>query len=142
MEIQHGQQQQQLQTSGTKVLLAAFTGLAIGGPLVGLMGFSFLASVTLLVLSSPLLLIFIPLLFFAGFVFVGALAGFAVAAALAFAGMTTLGWIFQELAGIRLLGFGGGNGGGMVERLKDKGKDWADFLQHGTEQDGRISSRG
>ncbi|KAM1100658.1 hypothetical protein ACFX15_006852 [Malus domestica] len=105
MKIQHGHQQQKLQTSGTKVLLAAFTGLAIRRLLVGLMGLSFLASMTLLVLSSPILLIFSPLLFFAGFVFVEALAGFAMAAALAFARMTTLGWIFQELAGIRLLGF-------------------------------------
>ncbi|KAM2058189.1 hypothetical protein ACFX16_030786 [Malus domestica] len=105
MKIQHRQQQQKLQTSGTKVLLAAFTDLAIRGLLMGLMGLSFLASVTLLVLSWPLLLIFSPLLFFTGFVFVGALARFAVVAALPFTGMTTLGWIFQELAGIRLLGF-------------------------------------
>ncbi|XP_068339198.1 major oleosin NAP-II-like [Pyrus communis] len=145
MEIQHGQQKQQqmqLQTSGTKMLVAAFTGLAIGGSLVGLMGFSFLASVTLLVLSSPLLVIFSPLLFFAGFVFVGALVGFTVAAAMALAGMTTLGWIFQELTGRRLLGSGGGDGGGMVERLKDEEKDWGGFLQHGSEQDRRVSSRG
>ncbi|KAM1663716.1 hypothetical protein TB2_043083 [Malus domestica] len=105
MEIQHGQQQQKLQTLGTKVFLAAFTGLAIRGLFVGLMGLSFLASVTLLVLSSLFLLIFSPLLFFAGFVFVKALAGFAMDAALVFTRMTTLWWIFQELAGIRLLGF-------------------------------------
>ncbi|VVA18843.1 PREDICTED: oleosin [Prunus dulcis] len=133
MEV-HGKQQ----ASGTKVVLAAMGGLAIGGSLVFLMGLSFLASVTLLVLSSPLLLIFSPLLFFAGFVFVGAAVGFAVAGAMALTGMSTLGWIFEELGGTSLLGFGGG----LTERLKEQGKDWAGLLQHGNEQDIKIASRG
>ncbi|KAH0980693.1 hypothetical protein GBA52_007870 [Prunus armeniaca] len=89
--------------------------LEIGVSLVFLMGFSFLASVTLLVLSSPLRLIFIPLLFFTGFVFVGAMTGFAMARAMALTGMSTLGWIFQEPGGTCLLGFGG-----VAERLKEQ----------------------
>jgi hypothetical protein len=45
------------------VLCASLTGMAIGGPLLGMTGFSFLAAVTLLLVSSPLLLLFSPLLF-------------------------------------------------------------------------------
>ncbi|CAL9012314.1 unnamed protein product, partial [Prunus brigantina] len=104
-----------MKSQNTKVVLAAMRCLEIGGSLVFLMGFIFLASVTLLVLSSPILLIFIPLLFFTRFMFVGAMTGFAMAGAMTLIGISTLGWIFQELGGTCLLGFGG-----VAERLKEQ----------------------
>ncbi|KAK9941112.1 hypothetical protein M0R45_017739 [Rubus argutus] len=137
---QHGQGQvlvpgrQRQQASGTVVLVASVTGLAVGGSLVGLMGLSFLASLTLLLVSSPLLLLFSPLLLFAGIVFVGVLTGFAAAATIALTGISTLGWIYEEFGGQRLLGFGGGSGG-MAGRVKEQSKDWAGYLQHGNEAD-------
>ncbi|PKI54691.1 hypothetical protein CRG98_024891 [Punica granatum] len=79
------------------VLGGILVGLAVGGPLFGMMGFSFLASTTLLLVSSPLLLLFSPLLLSAALVLAGALAGFGAAALMAVAGMSTLGWVFWEL---------------------------------------------
>ncbi|KAL6203643.1 hypothetical protein ACLB2K_027343 [Fragaria x ananassa] len=128
MEGRHQQQGQgiglvqgrhQQQASGTVVVVASVTGLAIGGSLLGLMGFSFLASLTLLLFSSPLLLIFSPLLLFAAFVFVGSLVGFAAAATMALIGMSALGWIYQEVGGQRLLGFAGVD---RASRVKEQGR--------------------
>jgi hypothetical protein len=48
--------------------------LATGGPLLGMSGLSFLASLTLLLITSPLLLIFRPLILGAPLVLVGATA--------------------------------------------------------------------
>lgn len=137
---QHGQGQglvpgrQRQQASGTVVLVASVTGLAVGGSLMGLMGLCFLASLTLLLVSSPLFFFFSPLLFFAGLVFVGVLTGFAAAATMALTGISTLGWIYQEVGGQRLLGFVGGSGG-MAGRVKEQGKHWAEYLQHGNAAD-------
>ncbi|KAJ7963493.1 Oleosin [Quillaja saponaria] len=118
--------------SGMTVLCASLAGIAIGGPLLGMIGFSLLASATLLLVSSPLLLLFSPLLLGAASVLVGAMAGFAMAVALGLAGVSTFGWIVREVRGTR---FGGG-----LERLGDesvqilKGKteqDWADYSTQG-----------
>ncbi|MBA0573800.1 hypothetical protein Golob_001057 [Gossypium lobatum] len=90
------------------VMLAALAGMALAAPLLGMMGFSFLATLTLLFITSPLLLIFSPLLLFAGLVLMGALVGFAIAATMAFAGVSTLAWMYREIRGS--LGFGSRRG--------------------------------
>ncbi|XP_050371078.1 oleosin S1-2-like [Argentina anserina] len=134
MESRHQQQglgeglvqgRHEQQASGTMVAVASITGLAIGGSLLGLMGLSFLASLTLLLFSSPLLLIFSPLLLFGAFVFVGSLAGFAAAAAMALIGMSALGWLYQEVGGQRLLDFGGGD---MTSGVKEQGKGLGRYI--------------
>lgn len=116
------------------MLCASLTGMAIGGPLLGMTGFSFLASVTLLLVSSPLLLLFSPLLFCAALLLVGAVAAFSAAAAMAMTGVSTLWWAFRELRGRGDVGTLGE--GGVLERLaesgerlKKLGEDWAAHLQ-------------
>ncbi|MBA0728078.1 hypothetical protein Golax_001013 [Gossypium laxum] len=93
---------------GRSVMLAALAGMALAAPLLGMMGFSFLATLTLLFITSPLLLIFSPLLLFAGLVLMGALVGFAIAATMAFAGVSTLAWMYREIRDS--LGFGSRRG--------------------------------
>lgn len=101
---------------------------------MGMMGFSFVASVTLLLVTSPLLLLFSPLLFCAALLLVGAVAGFSAATAMAMTGMSTLGWVFREVRGRGDVGTFGN--GGLLERLADSGErlkklgaDWAGHLQ-------------
>lgn len=84
---------------GKSVMLAALAGMALAAPLLGMMGFSFLATLTLLFITSPLLLIFSPLLLFTGLVLMGALVGFGIAATMAFAGVSTLAWMYREIRG-------------------------------------------
>ncbi|KAK8638424.1 hypothetical protein V6N13_136850 [Hibiscus sabdariffa] len=91
-----GERLQQPQT-GRSMILAAMAGVALTAPLLGMMGFSFLATLTLLFISLPLLLLFSPLLLFVGLVFMVALAGFAIAATMAFAGVSALAWIYREI---------------------------------------------
>ncbi|KAK8490549.1 hypothetical protein V6N11_055776 [Hibiscus sabdariffa] len=91
----------QQQQSGRSMILAAVAGVALTAPLLGMMGFSFLATLTLLFISLPLLLLFSPLLLFVGLVFMVALAGFAIAATMAFAGVSALAWIYREIRDFR-----------------------------------------
>ncbi|KAK7371879.1 hypothetical protein VNO80_05245 [Phaseolus coccineus] len=84
------------QVSGVTLVSASVTALAIGGPILGMMGFSFLASITLLVVCSPLLLLFSPLLLPVAFLFMVTLACFAVADAMALTGLHLLGGIARE----------------------------------------------
>ncbi|KAI9185220.1 hypothetical protein LWI28_005403 [Acer negundo] len=106
---------QQLTTHGhgsvtsKSVVCASLAGVAVGGPLFGLLGFSFLATLTLLLICFPLILLFSPLLLCVSLLFVGALAGFAAAGAMAVAGVSMLAWSYKEMiAGGHLgLWFGG-----------------------------------
>lgn len=82
---------------GKSVLYGLVAGIAVGGPLLGTMGFSFMAAMTLLLIASPLLLIFSPLLICAAFVVACAVAGFSIFAAVAAVGVATLGWVLQQL---------------------------------------------
>ncbi|KAK7817405.1 oleosin [Quercus suber] len=82
---------------GSQVVCASLAGMAIGGPLLGTMGLSFMASVAILLVSTPLLLLFSPIIFFAGLVLGGAVAGFSVAALMAMSGLSTLEWVFTKL---------------------------------------------
>lgn len=111
--------------SGKSMLCASLAGVAIGGPLFGMMGFSFLATVTLLLISSPVLLIFSPLLVSAVFVLVGALTGFTAAIAMGIAGVFTLAWICREVRMHIRLGFRGYN----YVRVKEQTQDFAGYLQ-------------
>lgn len=90
----------QEQTSGTTVVLASLTGLAIGGSLVAMIGFSILASVALVLLTAN-----ITLLLFAVFAFVGAISGFVLVLAMALAGVLMLERMLQKRGGTSLLSF-------------------------------------
>ncbi|XVE80627.1 hypothetical protein DITRI_Ditri14bG0154400 [Diplodiscus trichospermus] len=95
-------QQQQGETqsvSGRSMVWASLVSMALTVPLLGMMGFSLLSTLILLVISSPLLLIFSPLLLSVGLLFAGVLAGFAIAAAMALAGVSTLAWTYREIKG-------------------------------------------
>ncbi|KAF6142280.1 hypothetical protein GIB67_039987 [Kingdonia uniflora] len=74
------------------VLCATMVAVVIGGPLVGMMSFTFLATLTLLLLTSPLLILFSPILVPAAFFIVAAVAGFVTALAVAVAGVSTVTW--------------------------------------------------
>lgn len=104
--------------SGKSMVWASLAGVAIGGPLLGMMGFSFLATVTLVVTSSPVLLIFSPLLLGTVFVFAGALTGFTAAMGMAVAGFLSLSWIYRQVRGY--LGLGLSLRG--YERVKEQGQ--------------------
>ncbi|KAH7843883.1 hypothetical protein Vadar_021783 [Vaccinium darrowii] len=92
--------------TGTAVVLV----IALGGPLLVMTGFTFLATVTLLLISSPLLIISSPLLILAALVLVAALAGFGIAGAMAIAGLSAFGWVFQSV-----------EWGGMFRGIDDMG---------------------
>lgn len=85
-----------LQISPKTAALASVAGLAIGGPLVVLMGITFIATITLLLVTSPLLMIFSPVLLGAAFVFAAAMVGFAAAGAMAVAGLWSVAWVFGQ----------------------------------------------
>ncbi|EOY11882.1 hypothetical protein QUC31_001534 [Theobroma cacao] len=126
----HQQQGETHNVSGRSMVCTSLAGVAVTAPLLGMMGFSFMATLVLLVISSPLLFIFSPLLLCVGLVFAGALAGFAVAATMALAGVSTLAWMYREIGGSA--GVGCGMTGRLAEfgdRVKEQGKDWAGYLQ-------------
>lgn len=126
------------QISGKTVILASAAGLALGGPFLALMGFSFIASLTLLLVTSPLLIIFSPLMFGAGCIFALAMAGFAVAAAMAFVGLSSIALIFRSFGAgkviqLPLIGFGGDASRKFIESGEagmDQSKDWNDYFHH------------
>ncbi|XP_075668631.1 oleosin 20.3 kDa-like [Castanea sativa] len=91
---------------------------AIGGPLLSTMGLSFIASMAILLVSTPLLLLFSPIIFFAGLVLAGAVAGFSVAALMAMSGLSILEWVFHQVKGRRDVGVGEGS------TVRERGKDW------------------
>ncbi|KAI3828379.1 hypothetical protein L1987_02480 [Smallanthus sonchifolius] len=89
------------------MLFAIVVGVATGGPLLALMYFTFIATMTLFVVISPLLVIFIPLLLGLG------------------SACLTLGWVSQAVKSGRLqqrLEFATG-------KLKDTGSLWAGGLK-------------
>lgn len=126
-----------LQVSGKTAILASIAGVIIGGPLIGLMGISFLATMTLLLVTSPLFILFSPVLFGAACVFALVMLGFAVAAAMAVAGVSSVGWVLPSFTGRRAgqLYTGGGvsdeliieSGGGLEKERGDQ--DWAGYIQ-------------
>ena len=105
------------------MVCASLAGVAIEGPLLGTMGLSFIASVAILLVSTPLLLLFSPIIFFAGLVLGGAVAGFSVVALMAMSGLSTLEWGFHQVKGRRDVGFREGS------TVREREKDWAGYLQ-------------
>ncbi|KAL6285438.1 hypothetical protein ACE6H2_009828 [Prunus campanulata] len=99
--MERSESSDQEQTSSTTIVLASLTGLAIGGSLVAMIGFSILALVALVLLTANIIV-----LLFACFAFVGAISGFALALAKAFAGVLMLERMFQKRGGTSLLRFG------------------------------------
>ena len=106
--------------SGKTVLYASLAGVAVAGPLLGMMGFTFLATLTLLLITSPLLIIFSPLLLFAAFVVGVAVVGIAAAVTMAAAGVSAFAWSFRS--------FREGGWTESGEKVKEKGKEWAGYL--------------
>ncbi|XP_049342716.1 oleosin 16.4 kDa [Solanum verrucosum] len=96
-------------TRKTKIW-ATIAGIAIEVPILGLMGFSFLASIILLVVTSPLLVIFSPLLIGAAAVFGVAMAGFGVAGVTAGLGLSSFVLVYRSVIKGRITGgeYGGG----------------------------------
>lgn len=119
------------QLSTRTVIWASLAGLVIGGPLLAMAGFSFLASVTLLLVSSPLLLIFSPVLLGAGAILVAAMAGFGTAAAAGLGGLSSFGWVSMELGVGRLLQDGLHGGRDTAESVKEEWKDFGEYLLQG-----------
>lgn len=118
--------------SGKTLLFASLSSLAIGGPLLAMSGFSFFASITLLLITSPLRFIFSPLLLGAGAVLVAAVAGFGVAAAAALTGLAAFGWISSELGvGRRFSGLIGAYGSrrkATENREEREGKELGEYF--------------
>ncbi|KAI3755950.1 hypothetical protein L1987_55760 [Smallanthus sonchifolius] len=132
----HQHQHHQQQVSFKTMAIATVVGVTIGGPLLAMMGFTFLTTMTLLVVASPLLIIFSPLLLGAGFVIVAALAGFGAAGLFAVAGLSALGWVFRSVKGGELqqglesvTGKLLESGQNVKESVKNTGKEWAGHLK-------------
>ncbi|KAK2640053.1 hypothetical protein Ddye_027848 [Dipteronia dyeriana] len=94
---------QQLTTHGHggvtgKSVVYKTLGCGGGGPFFGMLGFSLLATLTLLV-CFPFMLLFSPLLLCVSLLFVGALAGFSTVGTMAVAGVSTLSWSYREVVG-------------------------------------------
>ncbi|KAL8462074.1 hypothetical protein ACS0TY_032423 [Phlomoides rotata] len=102
-------------------VVASIAGLIIGGPLIGLMGITFAATMTLLLVTSPLFIIFSPVLFGAACVFATVMLGFGVAGAMAVAGVSSVVWILRSFTGA---GGGRAYGGGGVDKMMESGSDW------------------
>ncbi|CAI9755054.1 unnamed protein product [Fraxinus pennsylvanica] len=111
-------------TSGRTVLYASLAGVATVGPLLGMMGFSFLATMTLLLVTSPLLFLFSPLIFGAACVVGFALLGFSMAGVMAIAGLSIVSWVFRSFTDRRAVG------AGKLVEAGGAGKDWGGYLQH------------
>ncbi|GER52719.1 oleosin family protein [Striga asiatica] len=111
-----------LGVSSKTAVMASAAALIVVGPLLCLMGISFAATVALLLVASPLFLIFFPVLFGAACVFGLAMLGFAAAGAMAVAGRFVVAWVLRSAADGRRDGDG-------VER--EKGTDWAGYIQLG-----------
>ncbi|KAL4185879.1 hypothetical protein AMTRI_Chr10g8030 [Amborella trichopoda] len=92
-------QEMKNKTSGSSVLSSSMAALVIGGPLLGMSGFSFLASMTILIISSPLFLIFSPLLLPVAFVLGCSMVAFAAAGLMGMAGFCAITCVFRSVRG-------------------------------------------
>ncbi|KAL8033304.1 hypothetical protein ABFX02_13G151600 [Erythranthe guttata] len=116
-------------TTGKTALLLSVAGIIIGGPLVALMGIIFAVTMTLLLVASPLFIIFSPVLFGAACVFGLVMLGLAAAGAMAVVGVSAVAWVLRpsyasgrgiQFQSDKLIDSGGG-----VEQEKD----WAGYIQ-------------
>ncbi|KAL8195619.1 hypothetical protein R6Q57_026022 [Mikania cordata] len=122
---QHHHQQVSIRT----LMIATIVGITIGGPLLALMGFIFLATMALFVATSPLLVIFSPVILGAVFVAVAALAGFGAAGLLAIAGLSALGWVLRLVKSDQLQQDLEGVTGKLLETGENMEKEWGDDLK-------------
>ncbi|KAL7088201.1 hypothetical protein ACP275_13G114200 [Erythranthe tilingii] len=123
------------QVSGKTALILSVAGIIIGGPLVALMGIIFAVTMTLLLVASPLFIIFSPVLFGAACVFGLVMLGLAAAGAMAVVGVSAVAWVLRpsytsgrgidQFQSDKLIDFSGG--GDVVEG--ERGKDWAGYIQ-------------
>ncbi|PIN06930.1 hypothetical protein CDL12_20509 [Handroanthus impetiginosus] len=125
-------EQRSLRISGKRAFLASIAGLIIGGPLIGLMGISFIATMTLLLVTSPLFIIFSPVLFGAACVFGLTMIGFAVAGAMAVAGVSAVAWALRSLTTRK--GVPNYTSAGVSDKMIESGGDaegnnWAGYIQ-------------
>ncbi|MQL78325.1 hypothetical protein Taro_010767 [Colocasia esculenta] len=116
---------------GAAILWATVAGAAVGVPLLGMMGFTFTASLVLLLVASPFLVVSSPLLLAAALVLAASVAGFGAAAAMAVAGVAALTCAARAV-GMRVQG----PVGRFVETLTESGQrvkqrevDMGDYLQ-------------
>ncbi|KAL5972340.1 hypothetical protein ACLOJK_041593 [Asimina triloba] len=114
---------QQTRLGRPNILYSLLASVAIGGLLLGLMGLTFLASIATLLLSSPVLLVFSPVIFPAGFVIATSVAGIGAAAGMALVGVAALACICRSLRGI-------------VEEITESGKRTGEFAG---QRSGRIA---
>ncbi|KAJ8532477.1 hypothetical protein K7X08_012400 [Anisodus acutangulus] len=85
------------QMTRKELIWATIAGVAIEGPILGMMCFSFLSSLILVVFTSPLLILFSPLLLGAASVFVIAMAGFGVAGITGVFGLSSFVVVYRSL---------------------------------------------
>ncbi|KAL6513973.1 hypothetical protein OROHE_019429 [Orobanche hederae] len=120
-EKQHITPPRSHQVSLKTAVMASVAGLVIGGPLLGLM-----AITTLLVVTSPLFIIFFPVLFGAVCVLGLVMFGLATAGVMALAGLSTMAWVLRSYTS-RISGGRSEKSVGDVEG--EPGKDWAGYIQ-------------
>ena len=116
--------------SGT-VLYAPIASIVISSPLLGMMGFALLVTATLMLLATPVMLLFSPVIVPAGLVLAASILGFGVAAGTAFVGLSVLMWAFRPMGWMvpgelgRIMGMVRESG----ERVKVQGMDFGRYLQ-------------
>lgn len=125
------------QISGSTLLYAAIASVVIGGPLLGMMGFTLLATTTLALVAAPLMLLFSPVIVPAAIVLVGTVVAFGIAVVMAFIGLAMLTWAFRSLAG-----FGPGGLERVMGKLRgsaERGMDFGGYIkQKGDAYEPRI----
>ncbi|KAL6547030.1 hypothetical protein OROMI_022751 [Orobanche minor] len=125
-EKQHITPPRSHQVSLKTAVMASVAGLVIGGPLLGLMAITFAAAATLLVVTSPLFIIFFPVLFGASCVLGLVMFGLATAGVMALAGLSTMAWVLRSYTSR----ISGGRSEKVVEDVEgEPGKDWAGYIQ-------------
>lgn len=95
------------ETTGSSVVFATVAALAVVVPLVGLMSFSLVATMTVFLIVSPLMVIFAPVLMATAAILVAAMVGVGVAAVMWLAGIAALVCCGREI----------GVGTGVAERM-------------------------
>lgn len=121
-------------TTGSSVMPATIAAVAMVGPLFSMMSFSLVATVTLFLIVSPLMLIFVPVLTVTVAILVAAMVGVGVAAAMWLVGIAALVCCGREI-GIRT-----GVAGRMIDSVaRELSYSWSRYLPEKSE-DGYSSS--
>ncbi|CAO2824623.1 unnamed protein product [Amaranthus hypochondriacus] len=78
-----------------KVVGVTAAGVAVGGPLLTVVSTTVAAALCVAAVGLPLVLLISPVLFIPCFMLVGTTAGFSLTAVMAYAGVSTLKWVFR-----------------------------------------------